>query len=192
LDKTHIHLSTTDSGASVYLVRGDHSAELKKICECLSEALKYAANPLQERTLMKYRESFQTGDIEAYKESQRTWIKDRKPAVENIIGFVEPYRDPFGTRAEFESLVGLVDVEETKVLSLLTENSLTFIRRLPWAKGYTENNGKGPLEKDFFDPPDFTSLQGRVLSLAWIRISINRYRSSCLLFQPYLYGHKSS
>ncbi|KAI9841904.1 MAG: hypothetical protein M1837_000290 [Sclerophora amabilis] len=141
------------------VVRGDHSEELQKICESLEEAWKYAANPAQKRMIRKYLETFRTGDVEAFKESQRIWVKDMKPAVETILGFVEPYRDPYGVRAEYEGLVGIVDPDETKVLTTLTENSTTFIRRLPWAKGYKENRGMGPLEKELFDPPDFTSLQ---------------------------------
>lgn len=45
-----------------------------------------------------------------------------------------------GVRAEFEGVVGIVNAEETKVLIKLTENSNKFIRRLPWANGYKEDN----------------------------------------------------
>jgi dipeptidyl-peptidase III len=148
----------------VVLERGDHSNELKKICDCLEEAQKYSASPLQEQIISKYMESFDTGNMESYRDSQRLWVKDRNPAVETILGFVEPYRDPYGVRAEFEGVVGIVDANETKVLTTLVENSSRFIRRLPWAKGYgeEENRGMGPFEKDIFDPPDFTSLQGKI------------------------------
>jgi dipeptidyl-peptidase III len=76
-------------------------------------------------------ESFKTGNIEAYKEAQRIWVKDAKPSIEVILGFVEPYRDPYGIRAEFEGLVAIVDREETKKLTNLAENSDIFIRGLP-------------------------------------------------------------
>lgn len=148
----------------VSLQRGDHAVELKKICGCLEEARKYATSSLQEQTISKLIQSFMTGDMETYRDSQRIWVKDRNPAVETILGFVEPYRDPYGVRAEFEGVVGIVDAEETKVLIKLTQNSTKFIRRLPWANGYkeVENRGMGPFEKDLFDPPDFTSLQGQI------------------------------
>lgn len=145
-------------GISIRIIRGDHSEELKRICECLKKAQKYAGNPLQERFLSEYMESFTTGEIEAYKSSQRTWIKDFQPSVETVLGFVEPYRDPFGVRAEFEGLVGIVHRGETEVLTTLVENSTKFIQRLPWAIDATENNGKGPFEKELFENPDFTSL----------------------------------
>lgn len=153
-------LSTTSSGGSIRIRRSDHSLHLERICECLEKAREYAANPLQEGFISKYLESFRTGDLEAYKESQRMWVKDVKPSVETVLGFVEPYRDPFGIRAEFEGLVGLVDAEETKTLTALVENSTKFIRRLPWAEDAVENDGKGPFENSRFEAPDFTSLHG--------------------------------
>ena len=150
--------SESGEGIVIRIVRGDHSDELSRICECLQEAQKHVANNLQENFLSEYIESFTTGDIEAYKSSQRTWVKDVQPSVETVLGFVEPYRDPFGVRAEFEGLVGIVHRGETGVLTTLVENSDKFIRRLPWAIDATENNGKGPFEKELFENPDFTSL----------------------------------
>jgi dipeptidyl-peptidase-3 len=143
---------------SIRIIRGDHSQQLSRICDCLEDARKYAANLLQEKFISEYQRSFRTGDIEAYRESQKTWVKDFQPSVETIFGFVEPYRDPFGIRAEFEGLVGIVHEEETKMLTKLVENSDRLIRRLPWAENATENNGKGPFEKALFEDPDFTSL----------------------------------
>jgi dipeptidyl-peptidase III len=150
-----------DSKGVVRIVCGDHSKELALICSELAEASKYAANEEQKTFLAQYIESFRTGSLHAYRDSQRTWIKDKGPRVENIFGFVEPYRDPYGIRAEFEGLVAISDIEETKTLSLLVENSDKFIRRLPWADSRSlENDGKGPFEKALFEPPDFTSIHG--------------------------------
>jgi dipeptidyl-peptidase-3 len=146
------------AGQRIVIKRGDHSAELAKICSCLSEAAKHACNDNQRLFLSQYIESFQTGSLDVYRESQRTWIQDKNPRVENIFGFVEPYRDPYGTRAEFEGLVAISDVEETKMLLKLVEHSDTFIKRLPWAEHESGNGGKGPFEKALFEPPDFTSI----------------------------------
>lgn len=88
--------------------------------------------------------------------SKSDFSRNKGPRVENIFGFVEPYRDPHGIRAEFEGLVAIADDEETMLLAKLVENSATFIRRLPWAT--SENNGKGPFEKSLFEPPDLSSI----------------------------------
>jgi len=151
--------SPPDSEVSIRIVRGDHSEELAKICSSLSHAIKYASNEKQELFLSQYIQSFQNGSLDVYRDSQRTWISDKSPRVENIFGFVEPYRDPYGVRAEFEGLVGIPDPEETRKLMTLVDNSGTFIKRLPWVKsGERENNGKGPFERALFDPPDFASI----------------------------------
>lgn len=160
-DSIPIKLPLKDSTGVVRLVSGDHRTELEQICSSLSAALKYAANDTQKAFLSQYIESFRTGSLHAYRDSQRSWVKDKAPRVENIFGFVEPYRDPHGTRAEFEGLVAISDSEETKSLTRLVENSAKFIRRLPWAVSQSsENDGKGPFEKELFEPPDFASIHG--------------------------------
>ena len=155
----HIQATLFGTPVTVQIVRGDHSVELEQVCNCLKKAQQYAANFAQRRVIAKYLESFRSGDLEAYRESQRQWVKDIRPAVENAFGFVEPYRDPYGIRAEFEGLVAIVDINETKVLTKIVDSSAKYIRQLPWAHNTTENDGKGPFEKELFEPPDFTSLQ---------------------------------
>lgn len=157
----HEFLLKQNENAVVQLMSGDHCNELEQICASLSEASKYTANATQKLCISQYMESFRTGSLHAYRESQRTWIKDKAPAIENILGFVEPYRDPHGTRAEFEGLVAISDPKETKALKRLVDNSVKFIRRLPWSESHTmENDGKGPFEKELFEPPDFASVHG--------------------------------
>lgn len=57
-------------------------------------------------TLTRYRytviHSFETGNMEHYKEGSRWWVRDVGPVVESYIGFVETYVDPYGARAEWE------------------------------------------------------------------------------------------
>ena len=161
------------SEASIRLVKGDHDDELLAICHSLRQATQYVANPRQETFLDQYQRSFQTGDLEIYKESQKTWIQDAKPSVENIFGFVEHYRDPYGARAEFEGLVAISDRKETELLTKLVEESSKFIRRLPWATGTSENNGKGPFEKSLFEPPDYTSIYALAFCSTFISRGIN-------------------
>ena len=149
-------LTLPGNKGAIRLVKGDHSAHLEKICGELSEAAKFAANNLQRSFLNSYIESLLTGDLEVYRQSQRDWVRDKAPRVENIFGFVEPYRDPHGIRSEFEGLVAIADDKETEVLLRLVKNSDRFISRLPWTA--KESDGKGPFEKTLFEPPDFSSI----------------------------------
>ncbi|RVX74900.1 hypothetical protein B0A52_01177 [Exophiala mesophila] len=145
-------------GSQITLRRGDHGQTLSRICTHLKDALNYTSNKTQKLVIEKYIESFTTGDLEAYRESQKLWVQDKYPVVENMIGFIEPYRDPAGIRSEFEGIVAIENPEESKALRALVENSDQFIRCQPWARGCTDNNGKGPFEKATFDPPSFASI----------------------------------
>ncbi|KAI4236696.1 MAG: hypothetical protein LQ349_002382 [Xanthoria aureola] len=149
-------LNVRDPKGSIRIVKGDHSEELERICGHLRSAAQYAAR--QKKFLEQYHQSFRTGDLEIYKESQKTWIRDTAPSVENIFGFVEPYRDPFGSRAEFKGVVAIANREETAVLTTLVEQSSNFINQLPWTEGFSENDGKGPFEKALFKAPNFSSI----------------------------------
>ncbi|KAK9586860.1 hypothetical protein V6Z92_005794 [Aspergillus fumigatus] len=124
----------------IRLIRGDHKEELKKINQSLSEAMKYAANCEQQKLLSGIAESFASGDLNAYRQAQRVWVKDKAPKIETVFGFVEPS-------------------ERTKVLRRLAEIASDIIPQLPWAEGYEESNRKGPFEKELFDIPDFASVQ---------------------------------
>ena len=119
--------------ATIRVRRGDHTAEMSRICSALVEAAKYVASDKQAALLFDYIESFRTGSLEAYRKSQKTWVTDISPRVENILGFVEPYRDPYGVRAEWEGAVCIFDPDETSKLSALVDGSTKFIRMLPWA-----------------------------------------------------------
>lgn len=69
----------------------------------------YAANAHETKMLEEYVKSFETGDIEDHKNSQRAWVLDKAPAVENNIGWIENYDDPENQRAIFSGWVAMVD-----------------------------------------------------------------------------------
>jgi len=56
-----------------------------------------------------YIHHFLTGSMEDHKDSQRAWIKDKSPAVESNIGWIEHYVDPENLRAIWEGWVAIVD-----------------------------------------------------------------------------------
>ncbi len=142
-------------GGKLRLVFGDYQEAMARVAREIKLAEKEALNETEKRMMSEYAKSFGSGSIEAFKESQRWWIKDKKPMVETDIGFVETYRDPHGVRGEWEGFVAMVNLERTKAFGKLVEAASTFIPKLPWSKDF---------EKDKFLSPDFTSLE--VLSFA--------------------------
>ena len=74
------------------------------IADYHKRASENASNELQKNMQLAYAKSFEEGSLEAFKSSQRYWIRDKKPMVETNIGFVETYRDPHGVRGEWEGM----------------------------------------------------------------------------------------
>lgn len=147
-----------DSRCTVSFTLGDHSTELQKVCNSLAQATQYASSSIQQDYIIKVRATFETGDMEFYRDSQRLWVQDRQPSVETIFGFVEPYRDPYGVRTEFEGLAAVVHKKETELLSKLVRNADRFIATLPWVRPADGENDKGPFEVDKMGFRDFTSV----------------------------------
>jgi len=89
-------------GKTIRLVYGDYSAEMAQIAKNISLAVENADNETQANMHREYAKSFAGGSLLAFKDSQRYWIRDKGPNVECNIGFIETYRDPAGTRGEWE------------------------------------------------------------------------------------------
>jgi dipeptidyl-peptidase-3 len=143
------------SGKKLKLVFGDYLNEMAQIAVEIKRAQKEAGNDIEKKMHHEYAKSFDTGSIQAFKESQKDWVKDKGPMVETNLGFVETYRDPHGVRGEWEGFVAMVNQERTRAFGKLVESAPSMIPKLPWSKDF---------EKDEFLSPDFTSLE--VLSFA--------------------------
>jgi dipeptidyl-peptidase-3 len=153
----HVTNTPIPNGKTIRLVNGDHRDQLARINAYLDKALEYVSTRPQYEMIRKIQDSFTTGNLATYKDSQRIWVNDKIPPVETVIGFIEPYRDPLGIRSEFEGIVGITDPEETRTLNRLLRMADELVCRLPWVN--RECGIKGPFEKEMFEVPDFSSVQ---------------------------------
>lgn len=151
-------------GIKLTLKFGDHSKEFTKIIENFKKAKDVVANETQSKMIDAYVESFETGSIDAHKESQKYWVKDISPVIETNVGFIETYREPGGVAGEWEALVSIQNKERTLKFQNLVNSAENFIKLLPWTKEY---------EKDKFQAPDFTSLEVLTFAGSGIPAGIN-------------------
>jgi dipeptidyl-peptidase-3 len=147
--------------ARIFLCRGDHSKEMEKICSELVEARKYASTAEQRTELSHLVECFRTGEYKtAFWAALKEWVKDKNPRVEHSLGWLSSYRDPHNARTDWQSSVGITDVEEVKKLQQLLERTKEIIRTLPWAKPDV-NDGISLFERTDVGVPDFAIIHGK-------------------------------
>lgn len=115
---------------------GDYAPILSMVVHYLKKAQEFALNETEVKYLQEYINSFTDGDLQHHIDGSAFWTQDKKPAVENYIGFIENYRDPYGVRGEWEGFVAIMNKKYTKILSDLVDQAPRFLSLLPWGSAF--------------------------------------------------------
>ena len=121
---------------TILITGGDYAPILNIVVEYLRKAMEYVSNETQKEFLEYYIKSFEYGDLNDHIKGSALWTKDKKPVVENYIGFIENYRDPYGVRGEWEGFVAIMNKKYTKILSDLVEQAPSLLKLLPWGEAF--------------------------------------------------------
>ncbi|KAJ8129244.1 hypothetical protein O1611_g4391 [Lasiodiplodia mahajangana] len=146
--------------ATIILKTGDFNEPLGNAIVHLEAASNYAASEMQKDMIRNLVTSFRTGDHDKFKLAQTSWVQDRDPTVETIIGFIETYQDPHGVRGAWEGIVAIVNKNQSRKFGELVDRSGEFLAQLPWNGAFVglEQGKLSSFESDRFVKPDFTSL----------------------------------
>lgn len=119
IDNKHSKKNILYKGMLFDIRYGEFAEYLKEVNQNLRRAMNYTANDKQRRMLQLYQQHFMWGDMEDHKQSQREWVKDKSPAVETNLGWIEKYVDPENQRAMWSGWVAIVDKQKSQLFHKL-------------------------------------------------------------------------
>ena len=139
IEKSVVKAKTDFEGADFMVTTGDFGPLLAEVNKELTKAMESASNENEKQMISNYIKSFEVGDVQFHKEGSKFWVKNKSPPVETYIGFIESYRDPAGSRSEFEGFVSMVNKEQSVKFQNLVSNAEVLLPRLPWPKGFEKD-----------------------------------------------------
>ncbi|MBM3327585.1 MAG: hypothetical protein FJY65_11545 [Calditrichaeota bacterium] len=127
---------------------GRMAGALREIIYELEAALQFAPDAAQPalKELIRY---FHTGDMAAFDQHCRLWVKDTNCPVDYILGFIETYADPLGMRGSFEGMVFVEDTTASKAMQALAQDAEWFEQRMPWEERFKKTEFTLPTARAF-------------------------------------------
>ena len=122
---------------------GRYAAYIRRIVENLEKAAEVAES-VQADVLRKLIRYYQTGEQADWYAYNIAWVKVATP-VESINGFIEQYLDPRSEKGAFESVVGFVDFDQSKLMRSFAANAQYFEDRTPWRDEYKKKGIAAPV-----------------------------------------------
>ncbi|CAM6106763.1 unnamed protein product [Calypogeia fissa] len=147
----------------IHVIHGDFKKDLYEVVGHLKEALPYADGDTQRAMLNCFIDYLQTGSVDFHKTSQVLWLRHEN-VIDANLGFIETYRDPTGSRAEFEAYIGVVNKVASKQFAAVAEKASVLIPSLPWPKDF---------ETEAFHCPAFTCIEAFVYVNSTIPAAFN-------------------
>ncbi len=123
-----------DNGAikeQVYSEKGLYAKALTAINQHLKQALLYAENSAQKKTIELLIAFYQTGRLDLFDDFCIKWLSNLEGDIDFINGFIETYGDPLGIKATWEGVVQWIDVEETRKATIIANYADWFEQNSP-------------------------------------------------------------
>ncbi|MCT4644161.1 MAG: dipeptidyl peptidase 3 [Carboxylicivirga sp.] len=127
----------------IWKADGKYGSSIEKIVYWLEKACEVAENEQQQAVIQLLIQFYQTGDLKVFDQYSIEWIKEQQGSIDFINGFIEVYGDPLGYKATWESLVNIVDEEETKKAALISDYAQWFEDQSPVDEKHRKEEVKG-------------------------------------------------
>lgn len=107
-------------------IGGMYGPAIEQIVKHLQEALPFAENETQRKSLEHLIRYYQTGDIADFDQHSISWISDTQSMIDVVNGFIEVYADATQRKGSYESIVSMRDLEATKRIAAISKEAQWF------------------------------------------------------------------
>jgi len=127
----------------VWKAEGRYGKAIDKIIFWLNKAAEVAENEKQKVVIKLLCKFYQTGDLKCFDQYSIAWLKEQEGDVDFVNGFIEVYGDPLGIKATWESLVNIIDRDETVKAAVISENAQWFEDHSPVDENHRKEKVSG-------------------------------------------------